>query len=617
MRLSRVSGCLAAAALVAGCSNKSKLDSDRGDAVESLWALAPDGTELGVVASPRAVGLAFRAIAAVRELIAQPDLAAVKPQVDDLAKAMFGSETATPADAGFGDKAFAMFATADGVIGVMPVADRDKFMAAKKGTRGSAEDVLDTTTCRELRGHYVCSTQVAMFDRLGKGGMRGKLGVIGTRGDAELFMAGTTLLGDTKGDLAVALQLEPGQAEVHGRWIGAPSGMFAKLIGSKAPRPTIDGATGFVTFDAAPLLGSLPSVPIAGGVTTDQLAASMVGPITASIPSGSIDIQVRMPLKDPGPAMKIVENCTDVGALFALADKQTPGACRIRLQGTNALELDIWVEGNELRLGANKGPAPAGKPGAITRVGRELASSDWTGTLWGRGTMLNLSGMTPTVTDVPDEVALGIHAMALVNELGAGLKVEADGLRFRAFMRTVWANPPDVVAKYVAITGSDILTGKATEQAKALAATAPNSPFAADFSAGQGGLMIPAGAIGLVTAIVIPAIARYMSGGGNEMETVDPSAPTQAPMNNSDLASLLVRAYVEEAYPKWKADNAGKTCPAKLDELAKYFGENPGIPVMQDPWGHDLVMQCDAKGLVVISIGEDGKQGTADDVRSL
>ena len=44
--------------------------------------LAPDGTELGIVASPRAVGLAFRAIAAVRELAAQPDLAPAKPQID-------------------------------------------------------------------------------------------------------------------------------------------------------------------------------------------------------------------------------------------------------------------------------------------------------------------------------------------------------------------------------------------------------------------------------------------------------------------------------------------------------------------------------------------------------
>ena len=107
---------------MAGCGNKSKLDTDRGTAVDALWDLAPDGTELGVVASPRAVGLAFRGVAALRALTAQPDLAAAKDQLDLLAKGMFGGESATPEEAGFAsDRAFAMFATRDGVLGIMPL----------------------------------------------------------------------------------------------------------------------------------------------------------------------------------------------------------------------------------------------------------------------------------------------------------------------------------------------------------------------------------------------------------------------------------------------------------------------------------------------------------------
>jgi hypothetical protein len=367
-----------------------------------------------------------------------------------------------------------------------------------------------------------------------------------------------------------------------------------------------------VSFNAAPLLASLPSLPIAGGVTSDELAASIAGPITAMIPAGLIDIQVRIPLKDPAPATKLVENCPDLASMFQLAETQQPGACRIRLEGTNALELDQWVENDERRLGAKKGPIPPGRPGALTPVGREIATTDWTASLWGRGTMLNLSGITPTAQAVPEQVAFGIHSIALVNELAAAVRVEADGVRFRAFLRTAWANPPDVVAKYVAFSGADIITGKATEGAKQLVASAPGSPYAADFDAGQGGLMIPAAAIGLVTAVVIPAIARYVGGGEQAAEDL----PSQgAPMGSRDMALLLVRAYVEEAYPQWKSDNAGKTCPGKLEELAKYFGEEPGIPVLEDPWGHALVMQCDAKGLVVVSVGEDGSLGTADDVR--
>jgi hypothetical protein len=603
---------LGVASLFGGCEGgKSKLDADRAADVDALWKLAPDGTELGLVASPRAVDLTFRAIAAVRELTAQPDLAPLKSSLDNVARGMFGSETATPEDAGFSaQQPFAMFATSDGVIGIMPVGDRDKFMAAKRGKRGSAEDTLEANTCRMLDKHYVCTTDVKLFDRLGKGSLAGKVKGTGVRGDAELVMTGLPLLGENKGELAIAARLGQGTVDLSGTWTGTPDGVLGKLVGVTAPHPDTSGAAGFVSFNAAPLLASLPSIPIAGGVTTDQLAAAMTGPISAVIPSGSIDIQVYIPLKDLKPATTILENCADIATFFKLAEKQTPGACRVVLQGTNALELDIWVDGSTLRFGAHKGPAPVGKPGALTAVARELAAQDWTASLWGRGTMLNLSGIAPAQQEVSDQIALGIHAMGLVNELGTAAKVTAGGVKFRVFLRTVWANPDDVVAKYIAVPGKDIITGKATEVGQALAATAPQTPFAADFGAGQGGLMMPAAAIGLATSVVIPAIAQYIGGG----ET--PAEPTGPAMQQGDLVKLLVEAYVKEAYPKWKTDHPGKSCPDKLEELAKYFGENPGIPVLEDPWGHPLVMRCDDKGLAIISLGEDGKQGTGDDVIS-
>jgi hypothetical protein len=608
---------LLALVALAGCGNKSKLDADRGADVDALWDLAPDGTELGIVASSRAVGLGFRGIAAIRGLAAQPDVEPAKEQLDALAHAMFGSTTATPEEAGFAtNKPFAMFATSDGVLGIMPVGDRDKFMAQKKGTRGSAEDTLDTNTCRMISDRYVCATSTAMFDRLGKGSLRGKLGRVGARGDAELYMTSLPLLGDTKGTLTVAAQIDRGEVSIHGLWQGTPSGVLAKLSGITAPHPDTAGASGFVTFNAAPLLASLPSIPIAGGVTTDQLAASIAGPISAVIPSGSIDIQLHIPLNDVKPATTIIENCKDVGTFFALAETQTPGACRVVLRGTNALELDIWVDGTTLRLGAHKGPSPKGQPGALTPVGRELAANDWTAALWGRGTMLNLSGITPTTQEVPGAVALGVHLMALVNELGAAVKVDATGVTFRAYLRTVWTNTSDVVTKYIAVSGNDIISGKATELAKSIVTTAPGSPFSADYAAGQGGLMIPAAAIGLVTSAVMPVIA-HMIGGGTDDGDAGANNPNGPPMANSDLALLLCRAYVEEAYPKWLADNKGKKCPTRIDDLAKYFGDDPGLPIKEDPWGRPLVMTCsDDKGVAVMSAGEDGSPGTDDDIHA-
>jgi hypothetical protein len=624
MRLLPVVLLAAAAVGTTGCRNKSKLDVDRGGDVDALWDLAPDDTQLGFVASPRAIGLAIRAVNAVRDVTAQPDLAPAKPQVDMIVKGLFGSETGTAADAGFSDtRGFAMFATSDGVLGVMPVIDRDKFMATKHGTRGTGsngDDILEGNTCREIRGLYVCASRVEMFDRLGKGSLRGKLdtGPGRPRGDAELYMKNVALVGDAKGDLAAAAILDVGKVDVRARWTGAPAPPLADLINVIAPHPKTGNTSGFVTFDAKPLLAGAPPLPLAGGVTLAQLGESMTGPITAVIPSGSVDIQLHVPLNDPKPAQTIVDNCSDIGQFFELAKTQTPGACRIFLQGTSQLELDIWVENNELRFGAHKGAAPQGKPNGMTSVGSSLAAADWTAAFWGRGTMLNLSGIAPATTDVPPEVALGIHAIALVNELGAAAKVDPQGVTLRAYLRTAWTNPADVLAKIAAITGNEIVTGKATEPAKKIAAEAPSSPFAADYEAGQGGLMIPAAAIGVASAVVIPAILQALSNTRGDAAAANPETGGAPPMNNDDLAQLLTRAYVEEAWPQWKAEHPDKPCPDKIEDLAKYFGPDPGVPLYEDGWGRPLKMTCDPKIglLVVMSLGADGTFGTADDIKA-
>jgi hypothetical protein len=599
-----------------GCrGGKSKLDDTRASSVDPLWDLAPDGTDFAVVASPRAVDLAFRGFAAVRELTAKPDFQLIKPQLDTISRAMFGGETAAPADAGFSTtKSFAVFRSPDGLVAVMPVGDRDKFVTSKGGTRatGSADDTLDGNTCRQRGAHYICATAPEMFDRIGKGSLRGKIASVFTgsapRGDIELYLAALPLFGETAGELAITAQLEPGEVGLHGRWAGTPAGPFAQLVGLTAPTPDTTGASGFVALNVGALLDAAPPLPVAGGITFQQLAQSLSGPLTAVIPAGSVDIQLFAPLDDPKPAQTIIDNCKDVATFFELAKTQPPGACRLVLQGTNALELDAWVEANTLRLGAHKGPRPAGKPGAVTLTGRELATGAWTAAFWGRGTMLNLSGITASDKEAPPEVALFIHAMALVNELGGGLRVEKDGLRVRAYARTAWTNAPALVDRIASIAGNDIVTGKATGSAAAIATSAAGSHFAADFDAGQGGLMIPAAMIGLASAFAIPAFMRMFDLGGEDVSGLDQA-------NHSDLVTLLLRAYREEAYPKWLADNPTKKCPATIEDLAKYFGDNPGIPVTTDPWGHALVMKCDDKGLVISSVGPDGKAGTDDDVR--
>jgi hypothetical protein len=76
-------------------------------------------------------------------------------------------------------------------------------------------------------------------------------------------------------------------------------------------------------------------------------------------------------------------------------------------------------------------------------------------------------------------------------------------------------------------------------------------------------------------------------------------------------ATMTVAKLVHERFPAWRAHHAG--CPHRLSELL------PTAPV--DPWGHAMHYTCDPRlGLggrfAVISAGEDGAFGTADDIEA-
>ena len=76
--------------------------------------------------------------------------------------------------------------------------------------------------------------------------------------------------------------------------------------------------------------------------------------------------------------------------------------------------------------------------------------------------------------------------------------------------------------------------------------------------------------------------------------------------------------YAFEAYPLWAAAHPGKGCPARLDELNEYMDVNH----INDAWGRPIKMFCGPnlraglKGLYLLSVGEDGKEGTDDDITS-
>jgi hypothetical protein len=494
---------------------------------DALWDLAPDGTELGIVATPRALALASHALDTVRALAATHDFAPYKDQVDDVIRGLFGSPDATLADTGLTTaRGFAMFITHDGVVGAIPVADRAKFVALKHGTLGSggsASDTINGASCKPVRDLYVCATTDAMFARAGKASLRGKVTLAGARGDVELFAPGLDAFGGT-GDLAVVATLSPGQIELRARWAGTVKDpMLASLGSAVAPHVDVSGAAGFGAIDVAPLLGLLPPQTVAGGVTLAQLGKAMKGPITASVAGGTTDLQLHIALADPAPVQAVIDHCNEIPI------EPTPttqnGTCRLSLPalgGATSDQLyDVWIEGTELRVGAHRGPAPKGQPAALTAFGRELAGGDWTLVFWGRGTLLHSLDSEPLTGEVPDAAATTVHLFALASEVGAGIKLDSTGVQVHALARTIWANPPALADKLAAVSGADLMRGSA--DIKSLAQ--PGTPFAADYAAGQSGLMIPAATVG---ALAAPIIDRFTS---------PEAAPPRTESSDPDTAS--------------------------------------------------------------------------------
>jgi hypothetical protein len=92
----------------------------------------------------------------------------------------------------------------------------------------------------------------------------------------------------------------------------------------------------------------------------------------------------------------------------------------------------------------------------------------------------------------------------------------------------------------------------------------------------------------------------------------------QFSVSKVDVAKSTVRKYAYEAFLQWGQAHPSKACPDKLDDLNEYMNDNKST----DPWGQNYKMMCGpnvpagAKGIGIMSFGEDQKEGTADDIKS-
>lgn len=89
--------------------------------------------------------------------------------------------------------------------------------------------------------------------------------------------------------------------------------------------------------------------------------------------------------------------------------------------------------------------------------------------------------------------------------------------------------------------------------------------------------------------------------------------------SKADKARLTVKKYAYEAFGEWSQAHPDDLCPSKLEDLSQYMDTKD----TKDPWGNSYKMFCGqnlppgAKGsMAVKSAGEDGREGTSDDINS-
>jgi hypothetical protein len=471
----------------------------KSESSDALWALTPSGARGGIVLSGKGVAMIERGYAAVHAMIdTVPDLAAVKVQLTE-ALGPFGTNL-TLADFGFTKaKGAALFMMKDGMVAILPIADRDKFLAKVNGVKGDV-DKVDTTTCKILREHYVCASEPSLLETIGTGSLQQHLVA---RGEIEIVGAELPF-GTPPMTVAAAVQLSRGAAVLRATVTHMPPQVAGKLAQTATPKVDAAKTSGFALIDLrAWLPGS--DEKLVGEATVAKALASLDGLLSVTTPAGHTVLNVEQPLNAVEPLATIVANCAELPGAEAINATSTGGVCRFKAPSWD-VELDMWLDGKTLRIGKQQ-PVTAASNVPITPIAAELAKGPWSLLFWGRGTMLAgppLEGVE--AVDVPPESAMVIRMMALVTELGLGARQQGDKVEVVATVRTIFSNPDDVVTKLAAITAKDIAATRARALAEPIARSAPSSPFAQDFAAGHAGLLVPTAVSGQLVSMVVSAL---------------------------------------------------------------------------------------------------------------
>jgi len=583
-----------------------------------MWKLAPEGTVRAIVMSPYGLAMLEKGFGALLGYIAKagPELAPIEQQLDDLLSQVGGKEFRLATIGLTPTKGAAMFVTSEGMVAVLPIADRAAFLAKVKGTPATTPDgadQIDKVRCKMVDALYTCASTEALLGKVGKSNIKDKLTPVKARGDIEVVALELPLEGPSmpRSTLAATVELEAGAWVVRGLLGRPPVSMASKLLQVSRPRTTIGSSSGFVMIDIRSIIDPTDD-KVVEGITQADLVNSVAGPLTLDVPAGSSIFDIQIPLSNPVPMETIVTRCGEIAALAGVA-KFANGVCTLDLQQLNTT-LDMWVEGKILRLG-KKGMAATTTRIPMSPAAKELANGTWGMAFWGRGTMFSPTGKPPAdVPQIHPLLAIQLRLLSALDEIGFGVKQDGDALRFVLGMRSTFSNPQAVVDALAAINALDIASNRAEAKAKPIVDANPKSQFAIDYASGQHGILIPAQLLSTGVSAIIPALLSYLRGGEKPPIAEE---PPQLPVG--EITKLRVQGYATHAYQAWKTKNAGQACPASMEALGKAVAEDAAT---DDEWGKKLILKCGkdlpvgAKDIAIESSGLDGKAGTDDDIKS-
>jgi hypothetical protein len=581
---------------------------------DALWKLAPSDAMFGAIASPRALAMIEHAWGDVRALMAAtPELAPTLVKIGarfttpDLSFASFGL-TATKGAALF------MIGPNKG-IAILPVGDRDKFLAATHGMRGSASDKLDSdTTCMETHGVYACASDPALFDRLGNGTL--SAAPAGARGDIE-FAARGLPIDDKPTSFAAVVQLSRGAVVLRGAIAGLPPKLLLAMGSASQPRVDGERTTGFAVGHLKNIIALSPAANddelFGSGYSVAAVARTIDDPLTLTMDAQSFD--ARVPLTDPVPLHALlIDRCEQLHGHIV------DGACHIDIPNVSGIAVDVWLDGNTLRAGQKGASGVAAGPVVdLPPLGKELAASPWQFAMYGHGSILGAGALLAQQTqlaqlsdDDGNIARVAVRVATFINEIGAAVRVDHDELRIVLGVRTAWANPDEVVTRLLAIPAKSVLEGKGDQLVAPIVAAAPSSPLANDVKAGFGGMLVQTAMLGGMAAASIPAFMDYMSRAKESDVTVQLGR----------LGRTLVRAYGEtQAFPVGDSallpagqccGQAGNKCFADPAAFASDKIWNQLGFALEEPSAYQFRYHSDdGKSATVQSVGDldcDGKQ---------